>query len=94
MKQASSITVDMRVPGGYVEYCRFMLPCDQQIARGIFSRLKTTAETGIARPLRLSLINPEAMPMEVSGVVYCRLDQLAWNCRFITREIFKYHNLE
>lgn len=93
MTDILAITVDMKVSNGYIEYCRFTLTGDRQDAEKLFERLNGIADIGLTLPLRLSLVNLNATPNEVLAIKYCRLDELAWNCRLITKEIFNHYNL-
>lgn len=94
MTDQLGITVQMKVADGYVEYCCFSLAQGRQSSEQLFRHLKGIHERGIALPLRLNLISLSTTPREVIATKYCRLDELAWNSRFITREIFKHYNLE
>ncbi|WP_460686962.1 hypothetical protein [Niabella aquatica] len=93
MTDILAITVDMKVSNGYIEYCRFTLTGDRQDAEELFERLNGIADIGLTLPLRLSLITLNATPNEVLAIKYCRLDELAWNSRLITKEIFNHYNL-
>lgn len=94
MKESLSIVVDMKISGGYIEYCRFLMVDDQTAAEQTFEQLRGIQAENSDLPLRISLVRLIDGPYEVLAVKYCRLDELAWNSRLITRDIFKYHNLE
>lgn len=88
-----AITVDMKVSNGYIEYCRFTLTGDRQEAKELFEQLNGVANIGLTLSLRLSLVNFSTAPNEILAIKYCRLDELAWNCRLITKAIFNHYNL-
>lgn len=94
MNEVFGIVVDMKAAHGYIEYCRFFMPGDLEITTQTFEQLLGLPDINNDLPLRLCLVRLDHMPFEVLAVRYCRLDELAWNCRLITRDIFKYHNLE
>lgn len=94
MNEGFTIAVDMKVCEGYIEYCRFTLNTPVQAARDIFEQLSGLPATGNDLPLRLSLLQSGSAPYEVLATKYCTLDELGLNCRLITRELFKYYNLD
>lgn len=91
MNQLPAITIDMKAPEGYTAYCMFSLP-GHEAASHIFAQLKGVPDAAAGFPLRISLTDPVSTRAGSAAVIYCRLDELLWNCRLITREIFKYHH--
>jgi len=94
MNEAFGIVVDMKVCDGYIEYCRFFMDVGKDAAQDTFEQLLGLYDQGRDLPLRISLVRLNELPYEILQVKYCRLDELAWNSRVITREIFKFYNLE
>ena len=94
MNEVFNITVDMKVAEGYVEYGRFLINTDLKTAQDTFDQLSGILYTGNDLPLRLSLVRSGSLPDEVLTTKYCTLDELGRNCRLITRELFKYYNLD
>lgn len=88
------VVVDIRTPEGYVAFCRLLISEDEQIARQVFGRLKGTADDGIVLPLRISLIRPPGVEDKVIARRYCTLDELVWNYRSITKDVFKHLSLD
>lgn len=88
------IVVDMKVCDGYIEYCRFSLDMGKEAAQDTFEQLLGLPDYGSDLPLRISLVRLDDFPYEILQVKHCRLDELTWNCGLITREIFKFYNLE
>lgn len=94
MNEIFGIVVDMKVSDGYVEYCRFFMDMGSDVAEETFEQLLGTSGKRSDLPLRISLVRMDNLPHEIRRVKYCKLDELAWNCRLITREIFKFYNME
>jgi hypothetical protein len=94
MNEVFYITADMKGCQGYIEYCRFILGTGIEAAQDIFEQLLGLPDTGSEGMLRLSLVQPGSAPYEVLATKYCTLNELGNNCRLITRELFKYYNLD
>lgn len=94
MTEQFKITVDMKVAAGYMEYGLFLLNTSLPQAQAIFEQLAGIAYTNHEGILRLSLVRPASLPNEVLAIKYCTLNELGYNSRVITREIFKCYNLD
>ncbi len=94
MNNIFHITADMKAAEGYIEYGRFFINTNLQAALAVFDQLNGLVYTPDNLPIRLSLIQPGSTPPEVLATKYCTLDQLGYNCCLITRELFKYYNLD
>ncbi|MGF6848125.1 hypothetical protein QFZ51_003360 [Chitinophaga sp. W3I9] len=93
MVKGYCIIVDMRVQAGYTEYCRFYIGEDRSRARALFDSLHGSIVIESIL-LRMSLVNLDDTPHEVLVVRYCTLTELTENCRLITKEVFRYFNIE
>ncbi len=94
MNEAFNITIDMKVAEGYIEYGRFFVNTDIEAARDSFAQLPGIPYTNNDLLLRLSLVRSGSLPDEVLATKYCTLNELGHACRLITRELFKYYNLD
>ena len=94
MDEVFNITVDMKVAAGYIEYCRFFVNTGIQAAQDTFEQLPGLPYANNDLPLRLSLVRSGSLPDEILSTKYCTLDELGRACRLITRELFKYYNLD
>lgn len=88
------IVLNMRTPAGFETYGRFELGGDRSFAGQLFSRLKGTTSIHDTDILHMDLMElKEGLPINVS-VVSCTADEIAANCKLVTKEIFKRINLD
>ena len=88
------IILQVMTPGGFEPFGEFLLGTDQQFAENIFQQLKGRADCGYTDLLQIDLVEKgEGLPRQLQ-MISCCLEDIAENCRIITREIFRYRSLE
>ena len=83
------ISLHLTTPSGFETFGTFELGKDREQALAIFSELKGTPE--IAKNSILYMVFSEiqaGIPLPIE-MMHCTLDELAFNARVITREVFK-----
>ena len=88
------ITLHARTASGFDTFGEFFIGNDRQAAKELFSTLKGSPdnlEDGLLL-IELREINRN-LPLDIQ-MIHCTLDQLADNCRLITKNQFKKLNLE
>lgn len=85
------ITVSLKAATDWVLFGCFQLGSDKEPAMATFESLTGRQEQ---TPLRLELMQHGPIQNLLLGRKMCRLDDLAENVRIITRDAFKYVNLE
>lgn len=93
-KTTFNIILNIRTCNGFECFGKFFLGYKREFASHIFSMLKGKKNIDEKSILQLDLsetINglPASMQM-----ISCSLEELAENCKIITKETFKYHNME
>ncbi|TMI80998.1 MAG: hypothetical protein E6H10_12690 [Bacteroidetes bacterium] len=75
-------------------YGKFMLGCIRKFANSLFQKMKGNKKVDDQTILKLEFVETRNdLPVNVQ-VISCSLEQLAENCRTVTKEIFKFYNLE
>ena len=88
------ITLTLKTPKGFESFAKFFIGNDRYRALAIFKQLKGMHDINEENLLYLDFLETrEGLPVKVD-VITCTLDQLAENCRIITKELFKLENLE
>lgn len=73
---------------------KFFIGNNREVAYAIFKKLRGSDEVNEANVLYLDFIESwEGLPKNLK-VKSCTLQQLSENCRIITKELFKFGNLE
>src|SRR5215813_4274716 len=87
------IVLNMKTSSGFQTFGKFILGSDVNFADNIFGKMKgskkITAETVINMELTET---KDELPQNIL-MLSCTLDELAENCKMITRETFKYFNM-
>ncbi|KIC95026.1 hypothetical protein OI18_09090 [Flavihumibacter solisilvae] len=79
---------------GIESFANFVIGSDRQQAIDIFRQLKGKAETNKTDMLFMTFIEShDGLPVNLE-IIGCTLDQLAENCKIISREIFKLKNID
>lgn len=87
------IKLNIKTSNGFETFGKFLLCENRKTAASIFSKLKGTSKVDERNVLYIELCEmKDELPLNVQ-MLTCTLDELAENCRIITREIFKLHNL-
>jgi hypothetical protein len=75
-------------------YGKFFLGKNRKLANDIFQKLKGSKKVTDKTILHLDLVEARnELPTNIQ-MISCSLDELAENCKIITKEIFKFSNLE
>jgi hypothetical protein len=83
----------LRTPEGFAPICDFHLGNNRTVALSIFSRLEGNDEVRESDILQIDLLEKkDGLPFDVK-IKHCTFSQLGRSCSFITKELFKYHNL-
>lgn len=88
------IIFQFKTPEGFEPFGRFMIGQDAAQADAIFQKLKGDRDCSFADILQIDLVEiGKGLPRQVH-LMSCSLHDISENCRIITRECFKYRNLE
>jgi hypothetical protein len=94
MAKEYRITLHARTASGFDTFGEFFIGNDRQAAKELFNTLKGSPdnmENGLLL-IELREINRN-LPLDIQ-MIHCTLDQLAENCRLITKNQFKTLNLK
>jgi len=93
MKTTFYIQAKLNTPDGPEAYARFELGNNREEALDIFRQLKGSADVAAANFLSMELMETVAgLPVNLL-LISCTLDELAANCRTISKELFNLMNL-
>ena len=88
------ITLTLKTVKGLESFAKFFIGNNRARAFAIFKQLKGMHEVSEKNVLYIDFLETkEGLPVNLD-VITCTLNQLAENCRIITKEIFKLENLE
>jgi len=88
------ITLTVKAPRGLESFAKFFIGNDRDRAFAIFKLLKGMRNVSEKNVLYIDFMETKkGLPVNLD-VMTCTLNQLAENCRIITKEIFKLENLE
>ncbi|MCU7547884.1 hypothetical protein OCK74_02105 [Chitinophagaceae bacterium LB-8] len=88
------ITLTLKTPSGLEGFAKFFIGNDQERAFDIFQQLKGTHNVSEKNVLYIDFVETKnGLPVNLD-VITCTLNELAENCRIITKELFKSENLE
>ena len=88
------ITFSFKTCEGYKTFAKFFIGNNREIAYAIFKKLKGSDEVNEMSVLFMDFIETwEGLPKNLK-VKSCTLQELSENCGIITRELFKFANLE
>jgi hypothetical protein len=94
METSYYITLNLRTCKGYESFGKFCIGTDKVFAESMFSKLKGSNDVTEKNILHLELVaSRHDLPINIH-MISCNLEELTENCRFITKELFKMHNLE
>ena len=93
-KLSFCIELTIRTVDGFENYGKFFIGADKRFAYSIFKKLKGSIEMNDKSFLHLQFIEAQdGLPVNIQ-LISCSLEELAENCRIITKETFKFLNLE
>jgi hypothetical protein len=88
------LMLSLKCPGGYKHFGEYYLGSDGKRANEIFSGLKGRSPAYEDQVLNIDMIEMSGDFPEAARTVACTLDELAINCKYIAKEIFRINNLE
>jgi hypothetical protein len=86
------LIITLKTTKGTENIGRFHLGDDREKALAIFRKLKGTSDVGEAMLSIEFRETKEELPLNLK-MISCTLDQLAENCKLITKELFKSYNV-
>lgn len=93
METQFNIEFRLKTDNGWERFAKFYIGNDRKRALAIFKRLEGM-EVNEKNVLHIDFIETvQGLPVNLK-VLTCNLDQLAENCKCITKELFKLKNLE
>jgi len=79
---------------GYECFGQFYIGNDLEFAESVFRKLKGNEEVSENNILQLDFIeSKQNLPVNLK-MIRCNLDEMSENSRLITKEMFKYYNLQ
>jgi hypothetical protein len=88
------IVMNLKAGKNYESYARFYIGNKRRFAESLFQKLKGSKEVSEKSILQLELTEiSKGLPVNIN-LLSCTLDELAENCKIITKELFKQFNLE
>ena len=88
------VLLNIRTADGFESFGKFNLGNKRQAALNIYKQLKGTPAVDGRTFLTIELMETvNELPLNLN-ILGCTLDELAWNCKMITKESFKLHNLK
>lgn len=87
------IMLNVKTITGLENYGKFFIGDNKEIAYSLFERLRGDREVNEKNILYMELMETrEGLPVNLK-LLSCTLDELMFNCRLITKEVFKFYNL-
>jgi len=94
METAFYILLYMKTPKGFESFARFYIGNQAEIALHLFGKLKGTTDKMDDRILQMDLMETRNnLPVNLK-VLGCTLEEMAENCKIITKEAFKIFTLK
>ena len=94
METAFYILLYIRTPRGFESFARFFIGNRDDLARQLFDQLKCTESDIEDCILQMDLMETKNnLPVNLK-VIGCTLEQMAENCKIITKEAFKIFTLK
>jgi hypothetical protein len=88
------VVVNLKAGKSYESYAKFFLGKKRKPAESIFLKLKGSRDVSETSMIQLQLMEvDDGLPLNIN-LLSCTLEELAENCRIITKELFKQLNLE
>ena len=87
------IELNIKTSNGFQTFGKFFLGNDSRFADTVFNKLRGTKKISKETILNLELIETKnELPQNIQ-MISCTLEELAENCKMITKETFKYYNM-
>jgi hypothetical protein len=94
MKTQFYILLSLKTPRGFVDYGQYFFGDDRGTAYELFGQLKGHQNLKDSCLLHIYLMETvDELPVKVKTIC-CTLDELAYNCKLIAREVFRLKNVE
>jgi len=94
MESKFYILLSMKTPTGPESFAQYFIGNDRNAAQAIFRKLERTPDVDERNVLFLDFMETkDDLPVNLE-LINCTLEQLAENCKVITKEIFKINNLK
>ena len=94
METAFYIVLYIKTPRGFEHFARYYIGNKGESARELFSKLKGTTEEPENCILQMDLMETQNnLPVNIK-LIGCTLEEMAENCKVITKEAFKIFTLE
>ena len=88
------VIVNLKAGKNYESYAKFFIGNKKRAAENIFQKLKGSKDVSEKNMLQLELTEiSKGLPLNIN-LLSCTLEELAENCKIITKELFKQLNLE
>jgi len=88
------VLVSVKTENGFEIFGKFNLGNSRRAAAAVFRRLKGSPDIDRKTMLTMELMETvNQLPVNLH-IIACTLEELAYNCKIITMETFKLHNLE
>jgi hypothetical protein len=89
METTYQISLHIKTPSGFKTYGTFELGSDREQALAIFSELRGTAKIAQNSILYMDFSEiRDGIPLPIA-LIHCTLEDIAFNARIITRDVFK-----
>ena len=94
METVFYIVLYIKTPQGFEHFARYYIGNKGELARELFSKLKGNAEDPENCILQMDLMETRHnLPVNIK-LIGCTLEEIAENCKVITKEAFKIFTLE
>jgi len=94
MNTTFSIVLNMKTANGFESFASFCIGNEREFADSLFSTLKGKRSVTEQDILHMDLVEKiHELPVNIK-VINCTLEDLATNCRTISKELFRIRNLE
>ena len=94
METAFYILLYIRTPQGFESFARFYIGNKDDLARQLFDKLKGNVDAIDNSILQMDLMETRNnLPVNIK-MIGCTLEEMAENCKIITKEAFKIFALE
>jgi hypothetical protein len=88
------ILLSLKTPQRFADYGQYFFGNDREAAYELFRRLKGSEDLKDNCLLHIDLMETvDELPVKIKTIC-CTLEELAFNCKLIAREIFRLKNLE
>jgi hypothetical protein len=87
------IGFNIKTSKGFQTFGKFFLGSNRRFAESLFNKLKGTKKISRETILNLEFIETKNQLPQNVQMISCTLDELAENCKTITRETFKFYNM-